>query len=425
MSVAAATTVIGKHKAPAAAATADHRRKVRTAFAFLAPSLVGVVLFLVIPVILVIILSLTQWNLLTPIKFVGFSNYANIFQFDGFGHSLIVTAYYVLLNIPVQTVVALGLALLLNNKLRGSAFIRVMAVLPFLATPVAMGVVWNWFFDPTNGIMNQLLSHVGITGPAWLSDSATAMPIVAFANIWQYAGYNMLFFLAGLQAHPAQPVRGGRPSTGRRQGPQFRRVTLPLLRPALLFVLVTGVIGSFQVFDTVYVMTDGRPGQRDHRGQPQHLQHGVPGVPDRRGLGHVRDVVPDHPGRHRRPVHLLQPAHHLRDRVRSSHGLSRIGDARRHPHPPRRPRTPRPRRGLRLTVFYLVLLVIVIVFITPYLFSLFAAFKPLADILAPVAARPPTSPHLGQLQGRSSPRTTSPGTWATRSWSRSSSRPAR
>jgi multiple sugar transport system permease protein len=259
MSVAAATTVIGRHQAPAAAATADRRRKIRTAFAFLAPSLVGVVLFLVIPVILVIILSLTQWNLLTPIKFVGFSNYANIFRYDQFGHSLLVTAYYVLLNIPAQTIIALGMALLLNNKLRGSAFVRVVAVLPFLATPVAMSVVWTWFFDPTNGIVNQLLAHVGITGPAWLSDSATAMPIVAFANIWQYAGYNMLFFLAGLQGIPPSLYEAAS-IDGAGKIAQFRRVTLPLLRPALLFVLVTGVIGSFQVFDTAFVLTRGGPG---------------------------------------------------------------------------------------------------------------------------------------------------------------------
>jgi len=258
MSVAAATTAIG-HQAPAVTGDAERRRRIRTAFTFLAPSLVGVVLFLVIPVILVIILSLTQWNLLTPLRFVGFSNYANIFRYDQFGHSLIVTAYYVLLNIPAQTVIALGMALLLNNKLRGSAFVRVVAVLPFLATPVAMSVVWTWFFDPTNGIVNQLLSHVGITGPAWLSDSATAMPIVAFANIWQYAGYNMLFFLAGLRGTPPSLYEAAS-IDGAGKIAQFRRVTLPLLRPALLFVLVTGVIGSFQVFDTAFVLTDGGPG---------------------------------------------------------------------------------------------------------------------------------------------------------------------
>jgi ABC-type sugar transport system permease subunit len=259
MSVAAATTAIGKQPKTAAIPSAERNRRVRTAFVFLAPSLIGVVLFLVIPVLMVIFLSFTRWNLLTPLKWVGLSNYVNIFEFDGFGHSLIVTAYYVLLNIPVQTVLALGLALLLNNNRRGSAFIRIICVLPFLATPVAMSVVWTWFFAPTNGIVNELLMHVGITGPAWLSDAATAMPIIAFANIWQYAGYNMLFFLAGLQAVPKSLYEAAS-IDGATKVQQFRRVTLPLLRPALLFVLVTGVIGSFQVFDTAYVMTNGGPG---------------------------------------------------------------------------------------------------------------------------------------------------------------------
>lgn len=259
MTAAAAPILVSKHEKAADSAEAAERRKVRTAFTFLAPSLLGVVLFLVIPVIFVIILSLAQWNLLTPIRWVGFSNYANIFRFDGFGHSLLVTGYYVLLNIPFQTVLALGLAMLLNNKLPGSGLIRVICVLPFLATPVAMGIVWNWFFSPTTGIINELLGHIGITGPAWLSNSATAMPVIAFANIWQYVGYNMLFFLAGLQAVPlALYEAAGLDGASRVQ--QFRRITLPLLRPALLFVLVTSVIGSFQVFDTVFVMTDGGPG---------------------------------------------------------------------------------------------------------------------------------------------------------------------
>jgi multiple sugar transport system permease protein/sn-glycerol 3-phosphate transport system permease protein len=259
MTAAAAPTLVPKQASATDSADAAERRYVRTAFTFLAPSLIGVVLFLVIPVVFVIILSLTQWNLLTPIRWVGLSNYANIFRFDGFGHSLLVTAYYVLLNIPFQTVLALGLAMLLNNKLPGSGLIRVICVLPFLATPVAMGIVWNWFFSPTTGIINELLGHIGIVGPAWLSNSATAMPVIAFANIWQYVGYNMLFFLAGLQAVPAALYEAAS-LDGASKVQQFRRVTLPLLRPALLFVLVTSVIGSFQVFDTVYVMTDGGPG---------------------------------------------------------------------------------------------------------------------------------------------------------------------
>jgi len=260
MSVAAATTTaVGRHQTTKAASNADRRRQVRTAFAFLAPSLVGVVLFLVIPVLFVIALSFTRWNMLTPIQWVGFSNYLNVFKYDGMGHSLLVTLYYVILNIPFQTVLALGLAMLLNSKRAGSALIRIICVLPYLATPVAMGIVWTWFFAPTTGIVNQLLAHVGITGPAWLSDSATAMPVIAFANIWQYVGYNMLFFLAGLQAIPPALYEAAS-IDGAAKVQQFFRVTLPLLRPALLFVLVTSVIGSFQVFDTVFVMTNGGPG---------------------------------------------------------------------------------------------------------------------------------------------------------------------
>ena len=261
MSVAtAATTLPEQRKSAAAQNTAEQRRARRTAFAFLAPSLLGVVLFLLIPIIMVIGLSLVQWNMITPMKWVGLGNYVNIFEFDGFGHSLVVTAYYVLLNIPLQTAFALGMAMLLNSKRAGSGVVRVICVLPYLATPVAMGVVWNWFFNPSTGIINQALSHIGITGPAWLSNVATAMPVIAFVNIWQYVGYNMLFFLAGLQAIPPTLYEASS-LDGATKVQQFWRVTLPLLRPTMLFVLVTGVIGSFQVFDTVYVMTAGGPGK--------------------------------------------------------------------------------------------------------------------------------------------------------------------
>lgn len=169
------------------------------------------------------------------------------------------TCYYVLLNIPIQTVLALALAVLLNRKLRGTGFVRVVAVLPYLATPVAMAVVWNWFFDPSTGVINTVLGLGGIEGPAWLSSEVWAMPVVAFANIWQYAGYNMLFFLAGLQAIPGSLYEASA-IDGAGKSRQFFSLTLPLLRPTMLFVLVTGVIGSFQVFDTVYVMTSGGPG---------------------------------------------------------------------------------------------------------------------------------------------------------------------
>jgi ABC-type sugar transport system permease subunit len=230
-----------------------------TAFGLLAPSLVGVTFFLAIPVLLVIVLSFFRWNMLTAPKWVGLSNYINMFRYEGAGHALLVTVYYVLLNIPVQTVLALALAMLMNRRGKITSVVRVICVLPYLATPVAMAVVWTWFFDPKTGVINTLLHLVGITGPNWLLSSFWALPVVAFANTWQYVGYNMLFFLAGLQAIPA-PVYEAASIDGASKRSQFFYITLPLLRPTLFFVLVTCVIGSFQVFDTVYVMTNGGPG---------------------------------------------------------------------------------------------------------------------------------------------------------------------
>jgi multiple sugar transport system permease protein/sn-glycerol 3-phosphate transport system permease protein len=122
-----------------------------------------------------------------------------------------------------------------------------------------MAVIWYWVFDPKLGAVNAVLAHVGINGPQWLSSSGWAMPIVAFVNIWQYVGYNMLFFLAGLQAIPKQLYEAA-DLDGAGPFRQFFRISLPLLNSTMLFVLVTGVIGSFQVFDTLYVLTQGGPG---------------------------------------------------------------------------------------------------------------------------------------------------------------------
>ena len=259
MSAATVTVAGSTQPTPGATVSGTDKRERRSALVFLLPSLLGVVLFLAIPVVLVFVLSFVHWNLLTSPTWAGVSNYVNIFRFDNAGHSLLVTAYYVILNIPAQTVLALGLAMLLNRRLPGAGFVRVLCVLPYLATPVAMAVVWNWFFDPTTGVINTLLGFLGISGPSWLSSATWAMPVVAFANIWQYVGYNMLFFLAGLQAIPATMYEATA-IDGASRVQQFFRITLPLLRPTMLFVLVTGVIGSFQVFDTVYVLTNGGPG---------------------------------------------------------------------------------------------------------------------------------------------------------------------
>ncbi|KRW92653.1 sugar ABC transporter permease [Alicyclobacillus tengchongensis] len=223
------------------------------------PSFVGVMAFMLIPALAVIVISFFKWNMLSPPNYVGLHNYVDILHDPIALHSIVTTAYYVLLNIPLQTVVAIMLALLLNRRLPGMGIFRALFVLPWLAAPVAISVVWQWVFDPTSGVFDALLSSIGLPRLQWLASPTEALPAVALVNIWQWTGYNMLFFLAGLQGIPKYLYEASE-LDGSGKVRQFFSITLPLLRPTLLFVLVTSVIGSFQVFDTVYVMTQGGPG---------------------------------------------------------------------------------------------------------------------------------------------------------------------
>jgi multiple sugar transport system permease protein/sn-glycerol 3-phosphate transport system permease protein len=234
-------------------------RRLATAAPFIVPSLAGVLLFLLIPVVIVLVLSFIQWNFLTPPRWVGLANFSSMVRDDHVFHALLISAYYVLWNIPLQTVLALALAMLLVRKMPAMGVFRALYVLPYMSTPVAMAVVWSWMFNAQNGLINHLLSLAGLHGPDWLGNTSTALPVVAMVNIWQYAGYNMLFFLAGLLAIPPQLYESAS-IDGASALRRFTRITLPLLNSTMLFVLVTDVIGSFQIFDTVYVMTQGGPG---------------------------------------------------------------------------------------------------------------------------------------------------------------------
>jgi multiple sugar transport system permease protein len=234
-------------------------RRLARAAPFVLPSLAGVVLFLLIPVVIVLLLSFVKWNFLQSPHWAGFTNFITMVRYDHVFHALAVSGYYVLWNIPIQTAIALGLAMLLNRRLPGMGLFRALYVLPWMSTPVAMAVVWGWFLNAQNGLVNHLLLLAGIQGPDWLGNQATALPAIAMISTWQYAGYNMLFFLAGLAAIPPQLYEAAS-IDGASAFRQFRRITLPLLNSTLLFVLVTDVIGSFQVFDQVYVLTQGGPG---------------------------------------------------------------------------------------------------------------------------------------------------------------------
>jgi multiple sugar transport system permease protein len=228
-------------------------------YLFLLPSFIGLLAFSLLPIVAVAILSLFSWNLLGSPIFIGLKNYQVMFTSSSFWHSLVLTLYYVVLNIPMQTVFALLLALLLNQKIPGRGVFRTLFVVPWMATAAAMGIVWNWIFDPQYGALDTFLGLFHITGPAWITTPALALPSIAAVNIWQYTGYNMLFFLAGLQSIPPDFYEAAS-LDGATAFEQFFTITLPLLTPTMFFVLVTDVIGSAQVFDTVYVMTNGGPG---------------------------------------------------------------------------------------------------------------------------------------------------------------------
>lgn len=226
------------------------RRDTRTAYLLLAPSLLGVVLFLLVPVLVVVGLALFRWDLVGPRTFVGLDNVVAVATDGRFTRSLLVTAFFVLIVIPVQTVLGLAAALLLDRGLPGTTVFRVIFVLPWICAPLALGVVWRWILSPTDGALNALL---GIR-VEWLADPALALPSVAAVTAWTQVGYVALFFLAGLRAIPDTIVEAAR-LDGASAWQLLWRIRLPLLRPTLFFVLVTGVISSFQVFDSVYALT--------------------------------------------------------------------------------------------------------------------------------------------------------------------------
>lgn len=224
---------------------------------FILPSLIGFTVFYAIPMIRGVVISFSDWDLLTPARSVGLANYARILRDPTFWNSLKVTVYYVLLNIPLQTLLAMVIAVMMS-RLTKSMVIRAMIILPWLMPGVVVGLLWLWLMDPNIGIINEALRALGLGTVPFLSLPSTAMPSVALINIWQYVGYTALLLFAGLQAIPGS-VYEAASIDGATEGQMFWKVTVPLLRPVLVFVLVTSIIGSFQIFDTVAITTKGGP----------------------------------------------------------------------------------------------------------------------------------------------------------------------
>jgi len=228
------------------------------ALLFIAPAAVGFVAFFLYPALRGIYLSFTEYNLFRAPEWVGLQNYREMWSDAQFWNSLQVTTWYVALNIGFQTLLAIGLAVLIH-RLTKSTLIRGSILLPFLVANVVVALLWFTMLDYQIGVVNAVLDWTGLGKVAFFGDENTAIPTIAFVNVWRHMGYTALLVFAGLQTIPAS-VYEASALDGASEWSTFRRITMPLLRPVLVLVLIITITGSFQVFDTVAVTTKGGPG---------------------------------------------------------------------------------------------------------------------------------------------------------------------
>ncbi|MDI1461290.1 sugar ABC transporter permease [Catellatospora sp. KI3] len=229
----------------------------RAAWWFLLPVLVGFAVFYGYPAARGIWYSVTDYTMLNTPTYVGAENYTKLLADDQFWNSMLVTAWYVVLNIGSQTLLALGIATLMHRLTRSVA-LRAMLLLPWLVPNVTVGLLWMWLLDTNLGFVNHLLDAIGVGPVGFFTDESWAMPSVAAVNTWAYTGYTALLLYAGMLQIPHYLYESAA-IDGAPEWRMFRGITLPLLRPVLALVLVVSLIGSFQIFDTIAVTTKGGP----------------------------------------------------------------------------------------------------------------------------------------------------------------------
>jgi multiple sugar transport system permease protein len=227
-------------------------------YLFILPWLIGLVLFRAGPMVVSLALSFTRWDLMRPPRFVGLENYENILFDDPlFWKSLQNTAIYVAGRVPLVLALALLVALLLNQAIPWQSFFRTAYYLPVVTPEVATALLWAWMFEPNFGVINSLLKVFGVAGPPWLASTEWALPAVIIVSTWSI-GSIMVIYLAGLQGVP-QHLYEAAELDGANALQKVRHVTVPYLTPVIFFNLVVGVVGSFQIFTKIRVMTNGGP----------------------------------------------------------------------------------------------------------------------------------------------------------------------
>lgn len=224
------------------------------AFIFILPAMLGILIFIIIPIICSFGLSFAKWDLLNPISFAGLDNYKELFSSDLFYKILTNTIVFALATSLFGVIIPLILASILNSKIRGSEFYKTAYFLPFITPMVVIGIVWAWIFDPNIGFISQVLNiHIN-----WLYDSKFAMPAFIIVSVWKLIGYNMIIFLSSLSAISQSYFEAAK-IDGANSLQIFKNVTVPLLSPTIFFVVIVTSISSFQVFDLIYLMTQGGP----------------------------------------------------------------------------------------------------------------------------------------------------------------------
>ena len=216
------------------------------------PAVVGFLAFTLVPMVYSFYLSLTKYDVVSSPQFIGFKNYVYLLTKDpAFWPSVKVTLIFAAFNVPLSLLIALLIAILLNQRVRGLGIFRTIYFLPSLLPAVASGVLWVWIFNPNYGLLNEMLAKVGIEGPAWTHSTTWALPALIIMSLWGFGGA-MVIFLAGLQDVPRSLYEVAQ-LDGASTMRQFRHVTLPQISPVIFFNLVMGVISAMKVFDTAYV----------------------------------------------------------------------------------------------------------------------------------------------------------------------------